>query len=176
MSASPDDEPPLLRVYRGFLSGATGKRPNGRAAVVGVLFVFCWLALLALLATSKLMARREMLAELRETPEYRCLAAASRTAPPVEWRTFLVSSEPRVWARAATLQGRPGLDCVPDGGAVTYVSIPPTRDMASAQWLRLTGDGVRPIDRRGGGIDIANADGSQIYRNDGQGYRPLPPR
>ena len=183
MRGPAEGDPPLLRVYRGFLSRwmretRPGEIPSMRSvgAGPGALFCLVWLGLLTWGIASSLKDRGDMLAELRLTPEYRCLVAADRRAPRVSWTVVHVLAEPRTGARAATLRDRRGLNCIPDGDAVTYVEIEFSRGEFPAQWLRLRGDKVEMIYRGEDWAELANADGSQRYRHDGQGYRLVVPR
>ncbi|ALN71620.1 hypothetical protein [Aureimonas sp. AU20] len=174
MRDSRDDEPPLVRVYRGFHSHWPGPHPASapggasRRPIYGIALCLIWFAALAGLAAFVLLGRQEGAVSLRETADYRCLDRAGERAPFVTWKRFRLGASSTPFF-AATLRERPRTNCIGDGDAVTYIQLPMPPD-GELSLLRIAGDGVRVEPRGGAWFDVLGKEGAIRDRNDRGGY------
>ncbi|WP_417310508.1 hypothetical protein [Devosia sp.] len=145
-------------------------------AVVAVL----WVGVLVFSLTTCAFNRAEMMALLRRTPEHQCLVRTGWHNPHIVWAgirhlrpklVYLVDEA----APSATLKERQGSDCIAGGDEITYILLPTTA-AGDKRLVPVPGSrvetGNRGLDKW---VDVLSQDRQVRYRNDGQGYRLLPP-
>ena len=141
--------------------------------------MFIWFGGLAWTLTSCAFTKSWVTELLSQTPEYQCLKLDRGRDPYVSWggRRYL---RPRTGGNStmggsvfATLKERKNTDCIADGDAVTFVTLPLTSG-PERSLIAFPGDEVateyRGDDRW---IDILSLDRSMRYRNDGSGYHRI---
>lgn len=146
--------------------------PNHYATVI---FVCLWLGALAWTGVNTLLNRQTAAAVIHESPEYRCIAAASGKEPRVRWSRLRNLGGPNTGFTVGTVIERPGMTCIEDGDAITFVMLPESRS-ASLSPIRIKGREVQAEFREEGQwADVTDATGVERWRNDGDGYRKISP-
>jgi hypothetical protein len=140
-----------------------------------VLFVSFWLGALVWIGVSGLLRGQAAEAIIRETPEYRCIAAASGEKPRLRWSTLKNLRFVNTAFAVGTLIEKGGADCIENGEATSFALLPEGPGEALSL-VRINGREVRP-DFRGEGqwADVTDATGTERWRNDGNGYRRISP-
>jgi hypothetical protein len=154
---------------------SSSAEPDHRYAVI---FVFLWVAVLASSVVYTSLSRSRVADLIRNTAEYRCVAAASAKEPTLRWSGFrhLKANDPRFGSyTVGTLIEKPGMKCIENDDAVSFVMLP----LGSGTALSLTRINGREVDveQRAWGewMDIINKAGTERWRNDGDGYRQISP-
>lgn len=140
-----------------------------------VLFAFLWVAALLLIGVNTLIKRQAARVEIYESPEYRCIAAATGKDVSVRWSTLKNLRVPNTGFTVGTISEKAGLDCIDDGDAVSFAMLPTSSD-TSLSAIRIKGREVKAEFRHEGQwADITDASGTERWRNDGDGYRKITP-
>jgi hypothetical protein len=146
--------------------------PNHHATVI---FVFLFLGALVWTGVNTVLNRQTVGALIRESPEYRCIAAATGKEPRVRWSSLRNLGGPNTGFTVGTVIERPGMMCIEDGDAITFVMLPESRG-ASLSLIRIKGREVQAEFReQGQWADVTDATGVERWRNDGDGYRRISP-
>jgi hypothetical protein len=146
--------------------------PNHHATVI---FVFLGLSALAWIGVSTVLDRQTAGTVIRESPEYRCIAAASGKEPRVQWSGLRNLGGPNTGFTVGTVIERPGMKCIEDGDAISFVMLPESRG-APLSAIRIKGREVRAEFReKGRWADVMDVTGAERWRNNGDGYRKISP-
>ncbi|CCV13649.1 hypothetical protein [Mesorhizobium sp. STM 4661] len=139
-----------------------------------VIFVFLWLAALAWTGVNTLLNRQAAGTVIYETTEYRCIAAATGKTVQVKWSTLRNLRYPSTGFTVGTIVEKQGMNCISDGGAVSYAMLPLSEGTALSA-VRIKGGEVKVEFRRGQWADVTDAAGTETWRNDGDGYHRIIP-
>jgi hypothetical protein len=146
--------------------------PKHGAAVI---FVFLGLGALVWMGVNTVLNRQAAGTVIRESPEYRCVAAASGKEPRLQWSGLRNLGGPNTGFTVGTLIERSGMKCIEDGDAVSFVMLP-LGPGSSLSAIRINGREVRAEFREEGQwADVTDATGTERWRNDGDGYRKISP-
>lgn len=164
--------PPSVRA---FVMEAQQMERRIQSDIFGPLFVVFWFGAMAWIITSCSFKRNDVLHQLSKTPEYQCLAQAGKRRSYVTWSGIRHLRVGYGGATMAKIRDRNGGRSIPDGDAVTFITLPLTS--GNERSLVRIPEGIvhevyRGMDQW---LDILNEDGSVHYRNDGEGYRPVQP-
>ncbi len=149
-----------------------------RLEIIYVIFVLFWVAALGSSIVYTTTVRSGFADLIRNTAEYRCVAATNGGKPILRWSAFrhLKANDPRLGSYTiGTLSEKRGMNCIQKGDAISFAMLPLGRGTALSL-IRIHGRGLE-VEQRDWGqwMDIVSADGAERWRNDGDGYRKVSP-
>src|SRR3990170_2682431 len=98
--------------------------PNHHATVI---FVCLWLGALVWIGVNTVLNRQTAGTVIHESSEYRCIATATGKEPRVQWSSLRNLGGPNTGFTVGTVIERPGMKCIEDGDAITFVMLPESR-------------------------------------------------
>lgn len=135
------------------------------------MFMLVWFLGLGLVITSCALRRGDITRQLSLTAEYQCLVKATGKPPYVAWDSVrYLRGSSGSGATTATIKDRKTTNCIPNGDAATFVTLPVGKD-GNIELVRFPGTSVSwEQGGRGGWYDVVSEDRTFAYRNDGAGY------
>jgi hypothetical protein len=152
--------------------------PPDLAELYPVFVIFLMLAAMAATSIAGFVSRGYVADLISGTPEYVCVASASKAEPTLRWSSFRRlradgSEFNGYWV--GTLIETQGMNCIENGDAISFAMLPLSGG-TDLSLTRFEGREVLAESRQWGQwMDLTNETGTERWRNDGEGYRKISP-